>query len=136
MNPPELLYRSDFLTTPFSKPTDRDAYIPVKSARGVFDTPLNSVWSTVGRQILDLLKAREIRWSSINPVRFFIHEQPEEEAQGSLGPVVVWIGVVPSSTSSDMAHEASQDILALLLENGVNDVVVEWIESTVNVERL
>lgn len=48
---PELIYRSDYSTTPFPKPTGRYAHIPVKSPRGVFDTPLNRVWDTVGPQI-------------------------------------------------------------------------------------
>jgi hypothetical protein len=47
---PELVYRSDFLTTPFPKPEGRFAYIPVKSICGVFDIPLNKVWDTVGPQ--------------------------------------------------------------------------------------
>ncbi|KAH9927332.1 uncharacterized protein B0H18DRAFT_1084828 [Fomitopsis serialis] len=114
---PELVYRSDFLTTLFPKPVGRYAHIPVKSLRGVFDTPLNSIWDTVGPQIRDLIKAREIHWSS--------------EAKGSLGPVVIWVGVIPSSTSADTAsaHEVSQDILALLLKNGVEGAVVEWREA-------
>ncbi|KDQ61631.1 hypothetical protein JAAARDRAFT_54988 [Jaapia argillacea MUCL 33604] len=120
---PELVYRSDFLTTPFSRPIGRHPSIPVKSLRGVFDTPLNSVWDTVGPQILNLIKAREIRWSSVDPARFFTHAQLGEEAKGTLGPVVIWVGVFPGSTSSDIAHEISQDILALLLKNGVKDVV-------------
>lgn len=40
---PVLVYRSDFLTTPFPKPVGRHAHLPVKSLRGVFDTPLNGV---------------------------------------------------------------------------------------------
>ncbi|KAG2034695.1 hypothetical protein BDR03DRAFT_584751 [Suillus americanus] len=40
-NHPELVYRSDFLTTPFLNPVGRHAHIPVKSLHGVFDTPLN-----------------------------------------------------------------------------------------------
>ncbi|KAJ7511799.1 hypothetical protein B0H11DRAFT_2371103 [Mycena galericulata] len=126
---PELVYRSDFLTTPFLKPIGRHAHIPVKSLRGVFGTPLNSVWDTVGPQIRDLIKAREVHWSSVDPARFFTHPQPGEEAKGSLGPVVIWVGVFPGSTSSEIAHEISQDILALLLKNGVEDVVVEWREA-------
>lgn len=46
---PDLVYRSDFLTTPFLKPVGRHARLPVKSLRGVFDTPLNEVWDTVPR---------------------------------------------------------------------------------------
>jgi len=131
---PELVYRSDFFTTPFPKPVGRHGYVPVKSARGVFNTPLNSVWDTVGPQILDLIKARKIKWSSVNKARFFTDGPPGEDEKGSLGPIVIWISVIPGSTSADTAHDVSQEILALLLKNGVEGVVVEWIEAVV--ERL
>ena len=126
---PELVYRSNFLATPFPRPVGRHAHIPVKSLRGVFDTPLNGVWNTVGPAIRDLVKDRNINWSSIDPARFFTHGPEGEEEKGSLGPVVIWIGVRPESTSSDTAHEVSQEILALLLKNGVEDAVVEWREA-------
>ncbi|KAF8322350.1 uncharacterized protein EI90DRAFT_2977716 [Cantharellus anzutake] len=126
---PDLVYRSDFLTTPFPKPVGRHASLPVKSLRGVFDTPLNRVWDAVGPQIRDLIKARKINWSSVDPARFFTHAPLGEEAKGSLGPVVIWIGVIPGSTSADTAHEVSQEILTLLRKNGVDNVVVEWREA-------
>jgi hypothetical protein len=125
---PELIYRSDFLTTPFPKPIGRFAIIPVKSIQGVFGTPLNCVWDTVCPKIVDLITTWKICWSSINPACFFTHGVPGEE-KGSLGPVVIWIGVIPGSTSSTTAHEVSQVILALLQEHGVKDVVVEWREA-------
>lgn len=127
---PPLVYRSDFLTTPFPKPgAGRHAPIPVKTLRGVFDTPLNEVWDTVGPQIRDLIKAHKIQWSSIDPARFFTHTPLGEKGKGSLGPVVVWVGVLPGSTSPDTAHDVSQQILTLLRKNGAEDVVVEWREA-------
>ncbi|KAH9973768.1 hypothetical protein BGW80DRAFT_1560210 [Lactifluus volemus] len=126
---PELVYRSDFRTTLFPKPVGRYGHLPVKSLRGVFDTPLNSVWDTVGPQIRDLVKARKIHWSSIDPARFFTHAPLGEGGKGSLGPVVIWVGVIPGSTSADTAHEVSQEILTLLRKNGVDDAVVEWREA-------
>ncbi|KAG8815018.1 hypothetical protein FRC17_000886 [Serendipita sp. 399] len=126
---PELVYRSDFLTTPFPKPTGRYAHVPVKSIRGVFGTSLNGVWHIVGPQIRDLVKSCKVHWSSIDPARFFTHGPPGEEEQGTLGPVVIWIGVKPGSTSPETAHDVSQQILALLQEKGVDNVVVEWREA-------
>ncbi|KAF8884633.1 hypothetical protein BD779DRAFT_1536189 [Infundibulicybe gibba] len=129
---PELVYRSDFLTTPFPKPEGRFGYIPVKSAYGVFDTPLNNVWDAVGPQIKDLIKSRGVNWSSIDPARFFTHSPEEDQGttkDGTLGPVVIWVGVIPGSTSADTAHEVSQEILALLLKSGVRDAVLEWREA-------
>lgn len=49
--------------------------------------------------------------------------------RGHLGPVIVWLGVAPRSTSSDLTHEISQKILTLLADCEVKDVVVEWRES-------
>ena len=106
-NHPELVYRSDYLTTPFLKPSGRHAHLAVKSIREVFKTSLNGLWSTVGPKICELIKAWGINCSSIDPARFFTHGPPGEE-KGSLVPVVIWIGVVLNSTSSDTAHNVSQ----------------------------
>ncbi|KAH9039337.1 hypothetical protein EDB85DRAFT_288805 [Lactarius pseudohatsudake] len=126
---PELVYRSDFFTTPFPKPDGRYGHIPIKSLHGVYDTPLNGVWETVGPEIVDLITTWKINWSSVDPARFFTHATLGEKEKGSLGPVVIWVGVIPGSTSSDTAHEVSQEILALLRKHGVKDAVVEWREA-------
>ena len=55
-NDPELVYRSDSLTTPFPKPVGRFAHVPVKSLRGVFGTPLSEVWGAVGPHIRKIIK--------------------------------------------------------------------------------
>ncbi|KAJ3892117.1 hypothetical protein GG344DRAFT_64900 [Lentinula edodes] len=111
---PNLVYRSDFLTTPFPEPVGRHVSLLIKSLRGVFDTPLNGVWDSVGPQIIDLLNARKIDWTSVDPARFFTHAPLGEDPKGSLGPVVIWV---------------SQQILTLLQKNGVNSAVVEWREA-------
>jgi hypothetical protein len=127
---PVLVYRSDFSTTPFTKPTGRFATLPVKSLRGAFGTPLNekNVWVPICLQIVQIIKARNISLSSVDPARFYTHP-PGEGGEGSLGPVVVWVGVKPGTTSPETAHEASQEILALLRSKGIDGVVVEWRES-------
>ncbi|KAI0261853.1 hypothetical protein BC834DRAFT_925374 [Gloeopeniophorella convolvens] len=130
--PPDLLYRSDLFINPFPKPKGRHAHLPSKSVRGVFNTPLNKVWETVGPQIRDLVKGRKVRYSFINPARFVTYGEDNAE---TLGPVVIWVGVHPGSTSPDTAHEVSQDILALLVKNGVEGVMVEWCEAQ-GIERL
>jgi len=128
---PELVYRSDAITTPFPKPIGRFAHVPVKELRGVFDTPLNKVWGDVGPRIRNIIKARGVQWSSIDSARFFTRGPPGGDEKGSLGPVVIWIGVLPGSTSPDTAHDVSQEILALLRKHGVEGVVVEWREAVV-----
>jgi len=126
---PVLVYRSDFGTTPFLKPDGRYAHIPVKSLRGVHGTSLNRIWESVGTKIVELIQIRKVACSSIGAARFFTHATPGEDEKGRLGPVVLWLGVTPGSTSSDLAHDVSQEILRLLREYGVDDVVVEWREA-------
>ncbi|KAG8742377.1 hypothetical protein FRC10_001599 [Ceratobasidium sp. 414] len=130
-DPPELLYRSDLLENPIPIPKGRHPHLPTKTAHGVFNTPLNAVWDTVGPQILECLKARKIRYSAINTARFVTHG---EDGEATRGPVVIWIATHPTSTTAENAHDASLDILALLKANGVEGVVVEWYEGVV--ERL
>ncbi|KAL5530946.1 hypothetical protein ACEPAG_3822 [Sanghuangporus baumii] len=126
IDPPELLYRSDFLNNPSPPPpAGRIQYIPTKTAHGIFNTPLNPVWHTVAPKIRDMLKDRMIRYSAIHAARFVTHG---EDGQDSLGPVVIWIATHPTSTTANDAHPASPDILTLLEANGVHGAVVEWFE--------
>ncbi|CAE7205656.1 unnamed protein product [Rhizoctonia solani] len=46
-----------------------------------------------------------------------------------LGPVTIWIGVYPGSTSATAAHNAAQDVLALLKDYEITDVDVDFRES-------
>ena len=126
---PDLLYRTDAFTRQFPRPTGRFPHLPIKSVRGVFGTPLNKIWGVVGPQICDIIKARNISWSSIDTARFFTHGPPGEEKKGTLGPVVVWIGVKPGLTSADTAYDVSEEILALLRKNGIEDIEIEWREA-------
>jgi hypothetical protein len=122
---PDLLYRTGSDKYPWIQPKG-NAYQPIKSLRGVYCTPLNDVWSTVGPQVRDLVKDRNIHYCSIDTARFVTHGEDGEE---TLGPVVIWVGVYPGSTSADTAHEVSQNILELLEKNGVKGVEVEWHEA-------
>ncbi|KAK7453937.1 hypothetical protein VKT23_011449 [Stygiomarasmius scandens] len=127
-DPPELLYRSDFCSNPFPKPVGRHPHLPTKTIYGVFNTPLNDVWDTVAPQIRDLLKARKICYSAIQTARFLTHGEDDNDY---LGPIVIWIATYPTTTTAENAHDASQDILALLEANEVKGAVVEWYEGAV-----
>ncbi|KAI5985767.1 hypothetical protein EDD15DRAFT_2301313 [Pisolithus albus] len=127
-DPPKLIYRSDLLDNPFPKPVGSHHHLPTKSIHGVFGTPLNPVWRTVGPQICGILKARKICFSSIDTARFVTHG---EDNKDSLGPIVIWISAPPNTATAKDAHDASQDILAILESNGVKGAVVEWCEGVV-----
>jgi len=112
-DPRELLYRSD---------------LPAKSIRGVHSTSLNAVWDTVAPQIIKLLKALKIRYSAMSADRFITHDEDKKDTPG---PMVIWIATHPNTTTAENAHDASLGILALLKDHGVEGVVIEWFEGTV-----
>jgi len=78
---PDLLHRTGSAKYSWIQPKDEHAYQPTKSLRGVFRTPLNDVWSTVGPQVRELVKDRKISHSSIAAARFVTHGEDGEETR-------------------------------------------------------
>ncbi|KAJ3836593.1 hypothetical protein EV361DRAFT_940339 [Lentinula raphanica] len=128
-DPPALLYRSDLESNPFPVPSPGTKWfsLPVKTAQGVFDTPLTPVWHTVAPEIIALLKERRIRWSALNTARFSVSHD-EEDGSETLGPIVIWIATHPGTTSAQAARDASPHILRILESHSVHGAVVEWYE--------
>ena len=60
-------------------------------------------------------------------------EDEDEETVGAkkpvVGPVTIWIGVFPESTSATAAHDAAQDVLALLRDYQITDIDIDYRES-------
>lgn len=129
-NPPKLLWRSDVETNPFPVPPPGTHYskIPEKACRGVFGTPLRAVWSTVAPQILASIKARGLKYSSLEALRFSIVEDGKEP---TLGPVVVSIAVPPNTTNAVAVRDATPDILRILADAQITGIAVEWYEGSV-----
>lgn len=128
--PPELLYRSDLQKNPFPVPKGRFPHLAVKTAHGVFNTPLNPVWNTVAPKITSFLKGRGIRYSVVKAARFTTTFD-ETGKDGPLGPIVIWIATHPGTTTAKNAYDASPAILEILETHQVKDAVVEWYEGVV-----
>ncbi|CUA76414.1 Glycogen phosphorylase, liver form [Bos taurus] [Rhizoctonia solani] len=130
LDPPELYYRSDLESNPFPVPLPGDRWfqLPVKTAQGVFETPLNKVWNVVAPRIIALFDARDIKYSVLVPARF---SSADENRDSTLGPVVIWVATHPGAISLELARDASSDILQILEEYQVEGAVVEWIEGSV-----
>ncbi|KEP47577.1 hypothetical protein V565_150820 [Rhizoctonia solani 123E] len=130
INPPELLYRSNLELSPFPVPVPGTKWfkLPVKTAEGVFETPLNPVWHIVAPKIVVLLKKRGIKYSALKAARF---STCDEDGTKTLGPIVIWVATHPNTTSAENARDASPDILHILEEHKVEGAVVEWYEGSV-----
>lgn len=125
-SPPKLVYRTGLSTTPWVKPKGLEAHRQLKEVRGVYGHRINAVWEEVGPQVLDLLTVQGIRWSSIDLARFVTDGGSDKQI---VGPVVIWIGVLPDSLEGPQAISSSEAILMLLKSFGIEDVEVEYRES-------
>ncbi|KAG6887900.1 hypothetical protein C0995_011723, partial [Termitomyces sp. Mi166 len=100
-------------------PNGPEAYRPLKELRPVFGHKINDVWKDLGPKVCQLLDSKELLWTSINVVRFKVD-------RGPVGPVILWIGVVPSTVSSNDACTSANSCLGLLKEFGITNVEVEF----------
>ncbi|KZV94191.1 hypothetical protein EXIGLDRAFT_737331 [Exidia glandulosa HHB12029] len=133
---PELIYRSNNLPTPFPKPAGIFSQTPIIMKRSMYpvggtppDTRLEHCWYQVR-------SSRRSAQVHLHQHRALLHlrsrrltRNPDPANGDTLGPVTIWIGVRPGSTSADIAHDASQLILALLRDHDI-----EWTDAVL--ERL
>ncbi|KAH8114185.1 hypothetical protein DFH11DRAFT_1856007 [Phellopilus nigrolimitatus] len=137
---PTLLYRTG--KEKWSPPRGPEAQRRLKKLREVFNHPITNVWNQdLGWKVVAVMDAHTIRFTTIDVVRFKmveVDEAPEDEGDDEetveakkpvVGPVTIWIGVFPESTSATAARDAAQDVLALLKDYQITDVDVDFRES-------
>lgn len=112
-----LVYRTG--TTPWTMPTGPKAYRQRKELRPVFHHKIDVVWEQLSPKVCQLLDSERLLWTSIDVVRFKVGEGP-------VGPVVLWIGVVPETLSSEDARISANGCLRLIQQFGIDDVEVEF----------
>ncbi|KAF9235843.1 hypothetical protein BU15DRAFT_89406 [Melanogaster broomeanus] len=144
---PTLLYRTGEQWFPPSGP---EAPCRLKELCEVFTHPITKVWDhDLAWKVVDILDAHTVRFTTIDVVRFKqvgVDEEPENEEhiEGEeevedeetvepkkpvAGPVTIWIGVFPGSTSATAAHNSALDVLALLRDYHITDVDIDYRES-------
>ncbi|KAF8552333.1 hypothetical protein OG21DRAFT_1535374 [Imleria badia] len=128
---PALIYRTG--KEQWSPPKGPEAYRRLKELCQVFAHPIIEVWNDeLGWKVVSVMDAHQIRFTTIDIVRFkkVVEDDEEGEAKNPVvGPVTIWIGVSPDTTSATAAHGAAQDVLALLKDYKITDVDVDFRES-------
>ncbi|KAG6334414.1 hypothetical protein ID866_4670 [Astraeus odoratus] len=145
---PKLIYRTG--KEKWSPPRGPKAQRRLKELCEVFTHPITKVWNhDLGWKVVDVMNAHTICFTTIDVVRFKMVEvgkapEDEEDAEGKedvedeetvkakkpdVGPVTIWIGVWPGSTSATAAHHTAQGALALLRDYQITDVDIDYRES-------
>ncbi|KAG6900346.1 hypothetical protein C0995_003870 [Termitomyces sp. Mi166 len=110
---PELLDLSLFTLECLNYPGRRQSSVSLASSVSSY---LSTDSTAVSPYIRQLLKTRKICYSAIKAARFVAHGEDDKD---TIGPVVILILTHPTTTTAENAHDASQDVLALLEANGV-----------------
>ncbi|KAN0079685.1 hypothetical protein V8E54_004899, partial [Elaphomyces granulatus] len=89
---PALVVRTGTL---WKAPTDPEAYRRIRELRAVGNHALTEVWEgNLDLKILTLLDEMKVKWTSTDIVRI-------GNAGESSAPIILWIGVRPTSLSGD-----------------------------------
>lgn len=94
----------------------------LREARPICNHPIQDVWPTLGKEIYEFLDSLEVKWSSIDPVRF-------AEKGGEAGPLHLWIGVQPKSLSFKDAKAAAIGCKGILTNAQFPEIEIAFHES-------
>ncbi|CAA7263668.1 unnamed protein product [Cyclocybe aegerita] len=96
-----------------------------KDLRVVGNHLIQDVWEdNLALKVMDLLDSMKVKWTSLDVVRIGIVEE-------DFAPVILWIGVIPTSLSGEDGVVAAYKCHELLVESNITDVDVEIRESVV-----
>ncbi|KAG8983867.1 hypothetical protein FRB90_005683 [Tulasnella sp. 427] len=93
-----------------------------KEARPVCTHAISSVWHELGEKIYKFFGSIELKWTSIDPVRF-------AEVEQEPGHLFLWVGVLPGTLSAGRAKRPAARCKELLSEYGITDVEIAFRES-------
>jgi hypothetical protein len=114
-------------TTPWEVPTGPEAHTPCKELRilGNHVPGFAEAWEGgLAQKVQDLLESMDVKWTSLDVVRIGFEGE-------HFAPVVLWIGVIPSSLSGEDGVVAASRCRDLLVESDFSDIDVEIRESVV-----
>jgi hypothetical protein len=75
-------------------------------------------------KVCNLLDVQKVLWTSIDVVRFRMGKDLAD-----LGPVVLWIGVLPDTLTGEDGYHSANGLLELLQRHSIIDIDIEYRES-------
>ena len=110
---------------PWKEPTGPEAYPIRKELRPIGNHEVKAIWEDkLAPELHQLLDSMEVKWTSTEIIRIGAAEE-------AYAPVILWIGVIPSSLSGDPAVHVASECQNLLAKYNIKDIDVEIRGSTV-----
>ncbi|KAH9945505.1 uncharacterized protein BXZ73DRAFT_96322 [Epithele typhae] len=128
---PKLIYRtSTDIFSPPSGPSQDLRKMQLLTVHGYEELGQDNLWEVIRDGTAGLLDRKDIKYTSVDLVRFRWEEQSEDSRTKAVTSLAtIWIGVLPDSTNGDAAFNCTQDILQLLKKHEIDDVDVAYRES-------
>ena len=102
--------------------TGPEVYLLPKESSPIRLHPLREIWeATVGSNMVGYLNSKEVKWTSLDPIRMGYASEPSP-------PAIIWIGVVPGSLTAEKGIEVAIHCRSILSAHEI-DVHVEIRES-------
>ncbi len=94
-----------------------------REARPICNHPIRDVWPALGKQVFEFLDSLNVKWTTIDPVRFAL------EVGGEAGSLHLWIGVEPETLSFTDAQVAAIGCKDILTKANFPDIEIAFRES-------
>ena len=114
-SPPKLVYRTS--KDPFVMPKGPEAYRPLRYLYPVYDHKLGDKREDVRPKVRDLLDKQQVRFLTIDLVRF--RTVSDQQLPAVISPVVIWVGILPDSLAGEDVFNSPNAILALVEDKGI-----------------
>ncbi|CAE6540131.1 unnamed protein product [Rhizoctonia solani] len=128
---PKLIYRtSTDIFLPPSGPSQDLRKIQLLAVHEHAKLGRKNLWATIRDKTVGILDRKQIKYTSVDLVRFRREEQTEDGRDKTVtNPVTIWVGVRPDSTNGDAAFDSAQDVIELLKRYDIDDIDIAYRES-------
>ena len=106
--------------------TGPEAQRIIREARPVYSHAIGPVWLSIGNLIYNYLDSIHVTWTSINPLAYADRGEAKPFC-----PLILSIGVMPSSLVYENAVVAADGVKAILAKANFPDIEVAFVESVV-----
>ncbi|KZP21618.1 hypothetical protein FIBSPDRAFT_891079 [Athelia psychrophila] len=128
---PKLVFRTS--TDVFTPPTGPEHNTHIMQLLPVYDHKKlgqDNLWATIHKEIVELLGNQEIQLTSVDLARFRWDKQNTDgDRETFTSRVMIWVGVLPDSTTGDTTFKSFEDILQLLKQHDIHDIDMAYRES-------
>ncbi|KAF5346983.1 hypothetical protein D9758_010100 [Tetrapyrgos nigripes] len=111
-------------------PRGPEAQRILREARPVCDHPMGEMWLDLGKHVYEFLDSLNVKWTSIDPVRF-APVRYTEKGEDQVSCLHLWVGVMPGTLSLEDAKAAAKGCKGILDQAGFPEIEIAFRHSII-----